>query len=288
MKKRNAILAVGSIAIAISVLLTLTIPGCYTTLESTDSSAGSGTDQGTDPGAVQAAYNIDELNAYGEWVPLDHYGRSWRPYAVSDWMPFDNGHWAYADNAWTWISYEPFGWMVYHYGYWYNDPIYGWAWIPSGESWSPARVRWIEYDNYVGWAPLPPPGVDYGRPWDSNGRMNWHVVDQRNFTEGNIRSYRIAYPARSSGAHPAETDRPPEKERIDTRVGRVTPEVGVSRETVRLPQREVKKMTLPPGEEKRVEENATRVRKEVLIPREEFKQRHPERKPEPKPAPEKD
>jgi hypothetical protein len=137
MTTRNAILTIGGIVV--STLLTLSVQGCYT--------SGVGY---TDSGAAPAAYNIDDLNAYGEWVPLDNYGRGWRPYAVADWMPFDNGHWAYADGAWTWISYEPFGWMVYHYGYWYNDPIYGWAWIPSDESWSPARV---------GWAPLPPPGA---------------------------------------------------------------------------------------------------------------------------------
>jgi hypothetical protein len=275
MPKWNALLAAGSILF--STLLVVSIQGC--------SSSGTQYDNNS---AGQEAYNLDELNTYGEWVQVDNYGRAWRPYAVADWAPFDNGHWAYAGGAWTWISYEPFGWMVYHYGNWYNDPSYGWVWIPSNDAWSPARVSWVDYDNYVGWAPLPPTGVSYGSPWEANDGRYWHVVNHKDFTEDNIRSYRISAPARSNAAKAVAITKPPEKRIIDTRVGRVTPEVVVTHETVKLPQRDVKKMTLPPGEASRVEQNASRVKKEVLVPREEFQSRHPESKPESEPKPKPD
>ena len=115
-------------------------------------------------------YNLEELNSYGEWVNINKYGNVWRPYVVNNWMPFDNGHWSYADGNWTWISYEPFGWIVYHYGNWYDDPFYGWVWIPSDDAWSPARVLWMDYDDYVGWAPMPLSGIEYGNPWEPSRR----------------------------------------------------------------------------------------------------------------------
>jgi hypothetical protein len=257
--------------IAFSALLTLSFQGC----------SGSGSEvQGTSVSPDQGGYNLDELNTYGDWVQLDNYGRAWRPFVVDGWMPFDNGHWSYANASWTWISYEPFGWIVYHYGYWYDDPFYGWVWIPSNDPWSPARVVWVDYDDYVGWAPMGPRGVAYGRPWEAGQARYWHVVRQKDFTEDNIGSYRVNEPVRTSGATRAVIDRAPDKATIDRYVGRPVHAVTVQHEAVRLPGREVKKMTLPPGERKRVEQNSPRVKKEVLVPRQEFQRKHS--KPAPK------
>ncbi|MGH2567719.1 MAG: DUF6600 domain-containing protein, partial [Bacteroidota bacterium] len=54
-----------------------------------------------------------------------------------------------------WMSSEPFGWAVFHYGRWYFDDYYGWIWIPD-RVWGPAWVEWRYNDDYLGWAPLPP------------------------------------------------------------------------------------------------------------------------------------
>jgi hypothetical protein len=80
----------------------------------------------------------------------------WTPRNVaSSWRPYEDGHWVWTDEGWTWISDEPYGWATYHYGRWYDDPDYGWEWIP-GDEWAPAWVSWQEGDDYIGWAPLPP------------------------------------------------------------------------------------------------------------------------------------
>ncbi len=59
------------------------------------------------------------------------------------------------DYGWYWLSNEPFGWITYHYGRWYDDDYYGWVWMPD-DVWGPAWVEWRYDDDYIGWAPLPP------------------------------------------------------------------------------------------------------------------------------------
>ena len=72
-----------------------------------------------------------------------------------NWAPYTDGYWAYTDSGWTWVSYEDYGGVVYHYGRWTRLPGEGWVWVP-GETWAPAWVSWRTSDDYVGWAPLPP------------------------------------------------------------------------------------------------------------------------------------
>jgi len=109
---------------------------------------------------MDIGYFYDDLAPYGYWMDRPQYGWVWTPRAVeSSWRPYEDGHWALTDDGWTWISDEPFGWATDHYGNWYSDPVYGWSWIP-GDEWAPARVSWRESNDYIGWAPLPPRGVD--------------------------------------------------------------------------------------------------------------------------------
>ncbi|HCY74714.1 MAG: hypothetical protein IH620_04380 [Ignavibacterium sp.] len=217
-----------------------------------------------------AGYNVSDLDNYGEWVNIDKYGRVWHPYTVNDWMPFDNGHWLYADANWTWVSYEPFGWIVYHYGCWYDDPIYGWVWIPSDGLWSPANVVWLDYGEYVGWAPLGPRGIAYGNPWERNQSHYWHIVRRSDFTKDNVRDYRITNLVRNENDGRKYANRPPERKLIERDLGRPVPEVSLKRKSVQLQKRNLERMDLPPKENKRVEMNSSRVRKEVLIPREKY------------------
>lgn len=98
----------------------------------------------------------DSLDAYGDWVEVGDYGYCWAPRDVgSDWRPYTDGEWAYTDAGWTWVSDEPYGWAVYHYGRWLRTESIGWVWVP-GEEWGPAWVSWRRSPEYVGWAPLPP------------------------------------------------------------------------------------------------------------------------------------
>lgn len=104
--------------------------------------------------------NIDlfyqELSPHGQWYPHPEFGNVWQPYDVGpDWKPYIDGRWAWSDQGWIWISYEPWGWATYHYGRWIYDDYQGWIWIP-GTTWAPAWVSWHQTPDYIGWSPLPP------------------------------------------------------------------------------------------------------------------------------------
>jgi hypothetical protein len=116
---------------------------------------------------VSFGFFYDSLDPYGEWVDVPDYGYVWHPTSVDEnWAPYTDGYWAYTDAGWTWVSYEDYGGIVYHYGRWTRIPGEGWVWVP-GETWAPAWVSWRTSDDYVGWAPLPPEahwrvGVGFG------------------------------------------------------------------------------------------------------------------------------
>ncbi|HEX4083623.1 MAG TPA: DUF6600 domain-containing protein [Chthoniobacteraceae bacterium] len=105
---------------------------------------------------VSVNYFYDTLSPYGEWVDDPDYGYCWHPTNVADnWAPYTDGYWAYTDSGWTWVSYEDYGGVVYHYGRWANLQDEGWVWVP-GYTWAPAWVSWRYGGGYCGWAPLPP------------------------------------------------------------------------------------------------------------------------------------
>jgi hypothetical protein len=120
---------------------------------------------------VSADYFYNNLSNYGEWVQCS-YGYCWHPDNMpADWAPYTDGYWAYTDAGWTWVSYEDFGGIVYHYGRWVNIYGEGWVWVP-GTRWAPAWVSWRSSPDYVGWAPLPPEatftaGFGFGRWCDA-------------------------------------------------------------------------------------------------------------------------
>jgi hypothetical protein len=142
---------------------------------------------------VDLGFFYDDLAPYGNWVQRPNYGWVWRPHAVaSSWRPYQQGHWAWTDYGWTWISDEPYGWATYHYGRWYDDPDYGWEWVP-GDEWSPAWVDWQAGDDYVGWAPLPP-SYDVYRPSRYAGYLqpdDYVFVPETRFLAVNVFSYAV-------------------------------------------------------------------------------------------------
>src|SRR5262245_43634731 len=98
----------------------------------------------------------DNLEPYGEWIETATYGYVWHPAGVDeDWAPYLDGYWSFTDAGWTWVSYEDWGGICYHYGRWVVIEGVGWCWVPDYE-WGPAWVSWRKNDDYVGWAPLPP------------------------------------------------------------------------------------------------------------------------------------
>jgi len=107
---------------------------------------------------VVASYQTfyDQMSPYGQWVSDAQYGDVWVPNAAPGYRPYaTNGHWAMTDYGNMWVSDEPYGWAVYHYGRWTYNPYYGWVWIP-GHEWAPAWVSWRSGGGYYGWAPMGP------------------------------------------------------------------------------------------------------------------------------------
>jgi hypothetical protein len=138
--------------------------------------------------AVDLGFFYDNLAPYGNWIQRPNYGWVWAPTAVSTaWRPYENGHWVWTDQGWTWITDEPYGWATYHYGRWYQDPQIGWAWVP-GNDWGPAWVSWQEGANYVGWAPLPP-GVDISASYNSGYGYNGGYGGGYGYNGGGYGSY---------------------------------------------------------------------------------------------------
>jgi hypothetical protein len=105
---------------------------------------------------VSFEFFYNNLSPHGEWVEVGDYGTCWRPNRVDeDWSPYTDGYWTYTDAGWTWVSYEDFGDICYHYGRWVRADEVGWCWVPDYE-WGPAWVSWRQTDEHIGWAPLPP------------------------------------------------------------------------------------------------------------------------------------
>ena len=109
-----------------------------------------------DEDEVSFDYFRDALSPFGEWIQVADYGLCWRPTGVAaDWAPYTDGYWAYTDAGWTWVSYEDWGGITYHYGRWVNVVDEGWVWVPDYQ-WGPAWVSWRSDEDHIGWAPLPP------------------------------------------------------------------------------------------------------------------------------------
>jgi hypothetical protein len=149
---------------------------------------------GLTPAYAQVSPEFREaLDQYGEWRPDPRYGDVWVPTGLPrDWRPYENGHWVYTDDwGWYWISddtEEDFGWVTYHYGRWAFDPGTGWFWVPGNE-WAPAWVDWRYGDDTVGWAPLPPDGVDVDA-YEAEPAY-WVFVPDRYITAPRLRSYYV-------------------------------------------------------------------------------------------------
>lgn len=123
----------------------------------------------------------DELSASGEWVVVPEYGRIWRPRVsvTVDWAPFRSGRWIWRGGDYVWIGFEPWGWAPYHYGRWVVTPRFGWCWVPPVRGdvfWAPAYVGWVHTPDHIGWVPLAPGEVYYGRGYYGRGSVNISTV----------------------------------------------------------------------------------------------------------------
>ena len=142
-------------------------------------------------------YFYTTLSPYGAWIEFGDGVYAWRPnHMRMGWAPYANGRWIWTSDGWYWDSYEPYGFIVYHYGRWYFDDYYGWVWLPDYQ-WAPAWVEW-RYDNdYIGWAPLAPYAVfsisvgihfthTYYTPYS-----HWHFVKYHYFCDPYVGKYYV-------------------------------------------------------------------------------------------------
>lgn len=109
-----------------------------------------------------------EFDSNGQWVRSTEYGMVWRPTVIGsgDWAPYRSGRWIWKNNDYVWIAYEQWGWVPYHYGRWTVIGSYGWCWIPPSRDdifWGPGYVGWYGDNRHVGWTPLAPGEMYYGR-----------------------------------------------------------------------------------------------------------------------------
>ena len=114
-----------------------------------------------------AVYSND-LDANGEWVDVPEYGHVWRPTVIvtEEWSPYREGRWVWRGDDYIWVSSESWGWAPYHYGRWVVLPDRGWCWVPPARAdvfWSPGYVGWVTTPTHVGWVPLAPGEIYYGR-----------------------------------------------------------------------------------------------------------------------------
>jgi hypothetical protein len=108
------------------------------------------------PPDVEVSIFYERLRPYGTWVTVEEYGQVWVPGGMGpEWRPYVDGHWAYTEDGWLWVSDYEWGWAPFHYGRWARHPRYRWVWIPD-TVWAPAWVTWRHGDDVVGWAPLGP------------------------------------------------------------------------------------------------------------------------------------
>ncbi len=212
-------------------------------------------------------YNLESLDMYGVWEQVESYGEVWHPDVGPGWRPFYYGRWTYTDEGWDWVSYENFGWIVYHYGDWVFSPDYGWLWIP-GNVWSPARVHWLEFDDNICWAPMTPPGVEVGEPWEAGPGINfWLVVNIQNFTRENVGRYHV-----SRRFEEREHERfrifrrAPEIGRVERFEGRRIEPVPLHRRIYRTPLGELRRNEYPPEEHRRILRHQRKLDHEVLHP----------------------
>ncbi len=122
-------------------------------------SAGqSGTQFISDDYAYDSA--VADFDQHGSWI-LVNGSYAWRPTVAVDWRPYVDGYWRWSPAGLTWVSYEPWGWLPYHYGSWDWDVGFGWYWSP-GAYYSPAWVYWNYTPSWIGWCPIGYYGGYYG------------------------------------------------------------------------------------------------------------------------------
>jgi hypothetical protein len=224
--------------IFLATILTLLVP-----LWGSSAIAGY-THVGVATGFSYGSSDVEFLSAYGSWDNVAPYGQVWVPSVASDWRPFSYGNWIWTDDGWSWTSYEPYGWLVYHYGHWDFQPGMGWFWIPNN-TWSPATVDWTTFGDYVCWAPAPPFGVYWPQPWEPGpfGFNVWIGVTLGDFDRENVGGFRVReFPGRDEITREHIFNGPPDMVLVERQTNHSFTPQRIVRRPVNWPNREYERV----------------------------------------------
>jgi hypothetical protein len=214
---------------------------------------------------VAVAANFNMLKGHGEWMEHSKFGSVWRPHVAHGWRPYFYGEWIWTDNGWFWDSYEPFGWVTYHYGRWWYTNEDGWFWIP-GDVWGPAWVSWSNFDNYVGWAPLPPDGYSWSDPWDVGPVFVWNVVFVKDFCRHEIDKHIITRTIERPHDTKQVERNSPRLQRIETAGNMKVEKKIVTREKVHSGNHVVERPQLPKDHMQTTRPFRNRVERQIMLP----------------------
>jgi len=230
------------------------------------------------PGGYGSLSYHDVLGDYGRFTHYGPLGEVWVPYVASGWRPYTYGRWVWTEYGWTWVAYEPWGYIPHHFGRWAYTSQFGWVWV-AGYQWAPAYVDFVYSNDVIGWAPLSPQGFTnygYGQGYGHNqgygygpSGFNTNVfifVNERDFGAGNCADYALGPTSVSQViAHSRlrRSDRGPERDYIERRIGRRIEVAKVNSQTVRLDGKQVRLVT-PVGVENDIRRYAPKVTQRAL------------------------
>ncbi|HTT65780.1 MAG TPA: DUF6600 domain-containing protein, partial [Bryobacteraceae bacterium] len=135
-----------------------------------------------------------DLDASGNWRPVDPYGPVWFPNVDAQWAPYRVGHWVFVDPwGWTWVDDAPWGYAPFHFGRWVQVDG-AWGWVPGKPEtpgvfvirpyYAPALVAFADFspgvvvaDAVLGWFPLGP-----GEVWVPAYTVSAGYLEQVNAT----------------------------------------------------------------------------------------------------------
>jgi Family of unknown function (DUF6600) len=155
---------------------------------------------------------------------------------------------------------------VYHYGNWYYLSDVGWVWIP-GYQWSPAQVRWIDFDDYIGWAPLTPAGYFWGDPWDIGPVVVWNIVSIRDFHKSECDKHIIRTPIPKPRSTATVVRNAPTVTRVETLSNIKIEKLSAKNAKMKEPNQMIKQAQLPRDHIRRTQPFRDRINREVLAPR---------------------
>jgi hypothetical protein len=215
------------------------------------------------------------LSGYGQWTWVSGLGRVWRPWVAASWRPYTHGRWVSTSCGWTWVAYEPWGYVPHHYGSWAYTS-FGWVWVP-GYGYSCANVVWVRSGGYVGWYARPPWGWShahhgfrhgydhgYGDGFGNGYRSGYHdgwtdaryatFVDWRHFGSDYVAHHSVSHTI-ASGSRIEGLANAPTRDEVRRRGGGTMTQTQLSRRTVTVDGREVT-IARPEGVARSIERNA--------------------------------